>query len=109
MKTVASLIQSHNEKKISYVMIACGLMVTLTFIAYLALMINVTQTGYAITSTNSEETDFLETISILENQVSTKKRTVVFDVQESYLDNFETIGQSARYQTVNTAIYSLAR
>ena len=109
MNALAIITTYKNEKRISYMMIALGFLLVATFVSYLVVMVSVTHTGYAITSTNAAETEFLETISSLENELATARASVVFEAQEQDLNRFEPIAQSIKYQTVNTETYSLAR
>lgn len=108
MNKVHTIINTYNEKAVSYCLMALVAGVLMLFMTYLTLMFSVTQTAYAISHTDKTETQYLEALSELENNLHTKRRETVLSREAETMQQFATISDIS-YKTVNTQTYSLAR
>ena len=106
MGHIQQLVQTQNEKKVSYVMLGLGLLVTVLFVVYVSLMYQTTQVAYGISKQEKEASVYLDTVAQLENTYHNKKRFVT--KEDASRSGFAKIGE-ATYVSVNTETYSLAR
>ncbi len=87
-------------------MLALGFAVVALFVVYISLMYQVTHVAYAISKQEKEAAVYLDRVALLENSYHNKKRMVT--KEDAYGAGFAKIG-TAKYVSVNTETYSLAR
>jgi len=106
MKHIQNIVQTQNEKQVSYLMLFVGAISFVLFVAYVCMVYQVTHVGYAISKQEREASAYLDTVASLENAYHAKKSGVT--EQDASLLGFAKI-DNAHYVTVNTETYSLAR
>ena len=106
MGYIQTLVQTQNEKQVSYIMLALAVAVIGLFMVYVTLMYQVTHVAYAISKQEKEASAYLDTVALLESSYHHKKRLIT--KKDAQQEGFAKIGE-AQYVSVNTETYSLAR
>lgn len=106
MQYIQNIVQTNNEKSVSYLMLALGALVFVLFVVYIVMMYQVTNTAYAITSQEKEASVYLDTVAVLENEYHAKRKTLNSTSIQEF--GFAKIGQPT-YVSVDTQTYTLAR
>lgn len=106
MKYIQNIVQTNNEKRVSYIMLGLALSVVVLFVVYLSMMFQVTNVAYAISAQEKEASTYIDQVAVLENQYHSKKRTL--SSATAFDQGFAKIGR-AQYVSVNRQTYSLAR
>lgn len=106
MKYIQNIVQTNNEKNVSYVMLAAAAVFVVLFVVYIMFMYQVTHVAYAISKQERQMVEYADKVAVLENSYHTKKQVVTEDVVKSH--GFAKMGQ-AKYVSVDTQTYSLAR